>query len=417
MAEVRPLQALHYNLGAVSSLADVTAPPYDVVGPRQRAELLARSPLNVVEIDLPQAPAGCDPYEHAAETLQAWTLQGVLTADREPAVWALTQGYQGADGKPRTRHGFLARVRVTEYGAGLVRPHERTQPGPKEDRLRLTEATRHNLSPIFALHPGDAWRHIEPRLDDEPWGEVTDPEGTVHRIWRVADPAAHEALAAELADAELLIADGHHRYETAGAYADEIGGEGPHRYTLMCLVSLQDSGLTIFGTHRLLRDLDSDAQERLAEGIREHFQIDEVAEDELDPAGCSGTGIFGYIDAHFRRGFRLRLKDTAAIDEALRGRSESYRRLDAVILEELILKRTLGISDEEIAASRGIGYAKGVAEVLGQLDEGAYQAAFVLRPTPVEQVRQVAAGGETMPPKSTYFFPKVLTGVVFNPLS
>src|ERR671923_1137228 len=169
MAEVRPLQALHYNLSAVPSLADVTAPPYDVVDAGMRAELLARSPLNVVEIDLPQAPGDRDPYEHAAETLEAWTLQGVLTADREPAIWALTQEYRGPDGSPRTRHGFLARVRVTEYGPGLVRPHERTQPGPKQDRLRLTEATRYNLSPIFALHPGSVWGEIEPHLGGDPW--------------------------------------------------------------------------------------------------------------------------------------------------------------------------------------------------------------------------------------------------------
>jgi uncharacterized protein (DUF1015 family) len=417
MAEVRPLEALHYNLGAIPSLADVTAPPYDVVDSRQRAELLARSPLNVIEVDLPRAPADRDPYEHAAETLEAWTLQGVLTADREPAIWALTQDYRGPDGSPRMRHGFLARVRVTEYGPGLVRPHERTQPGPKEDRLRLTRATRHNLSPIFALHPSDVWRHLEPHLGADPWGEITDPDGTVHRVWRVADPDVHEALATELADAELLIADGHHRYETARAYADEIGGEGPHRYTLMCLVSLEDPGLTVFGTHRLLRDLDANAQERLADGIREHFEIEEVAEDELDPAGQDGAGVFGYIDAHFRRAFRLQLKDTAAIDEALGARSEAYRRLDAAILEELILKRTLGLTADDIAAKRGLGYAKDIAEALGLLGEGAYQAAFMLRPTPVEQVREVAAHGETMPPKSTYFFPKVLTGVVFNPLS
>ncbi len=214
-----------------------------------------------------------------------------------------------------------------------------------------------------------------------------------------------------------MIADGHHRYETARTYADAIGGEGPHRYTLMCLVSLEDPGLTIFGTHRLLRDLDADAQKRLGEGIREHFEIEEVAESDLDPAGHDGAGVFGYIDSHHRRGSRLRLKDTGALDAALGDRSDAYRRLDAVILEELILKRTLGLSDDDIAAKRGLGYAKGVAEALGQLDEGGYQAAFLLRSTPVEQVREVAAQGETMPPKSTYFFPKVLTGVVFNPLS
>jgi uncharacterized protein (DUF1015 family) len=416
MAEVRPLEALHYDLNAVSSLADVTAPPYDVIDSRQRAELIARSPFNVVQIDLPEAPAGGDPYEHAAETLEAWTLQGVLAADRDPAIWALTQEYTGPDGATRTRHGFLARVRVTEYGPGLVRPHERTQPGPKEDRLRLTEATRHNLSPIFSLYPGDVWRHIEPHLGGEPWGEVADPEGTVHRMWRIADPAVHDAVTGGLADAELLIADGHHRYETARTYADAIGGDGPHRYTLMCLVSLEDPGLTIFGTNRLLSDLDDGAQERLADGIREHFEVSDVTEDEIDPAGSEGIGVFGYVDSR-SRGLRLRLADTAVVDEALAGMSEAYRRLDAVILEELILKRTLGMSDDDISAKRGLGYVTGTAEALRQLAEGTYQAAFFLRPTPVEQVRAVAAEGETMPSKSTYFFPKVLTGMVFNPLS
>jgi uncharacterized protein (DUF1015 family) len=417
MAEVRPLQALHYNLGAISSLADVTAPPYDVVDARQRAELLARSPFNVVEVDLPEAPEGRDPYEHAAETLEAWTLQGVLTADRAPAIWALAQSYEGPDGSSRTRHGFLARVLVTEYGAGRVRPHERTQPGPKEDRLRLTQATRHNLSPIFALHPGDAWRHIEPKLGNEPWAEVVDPDGTVHRVWRIGDPAVHEAVAGELAGGELLIADGHHRYETALVYADEIGGDGPHRYTLMCLVSLEDPGLTIFGTHRMLRHLDADGREHLESGIREHFEVEGAGGDDIDPAGHEGIGVFGYLDALTGQGLRLRLKATAAIDAAIADRSEAYRRLDAVIVEELVLKRTLGMSSEDIAAKRGLGYARSVEEARAMLDEGAYQAAFLLRPTPVEQVREVAAHGETMPPKSTYFSPKVLTGVVFNPLS
>ena len=238
MAEVRPLTALHYNLAAIPSLAAVVAPPYDVINAERRAELVARSPFNVVELDLPQAPEGGDPYQHAAETLEEWTLEDIVTSDREPALWALTQEYTAPDGSRATRRGLLCRVRVTEYGPGRVRPHERTQPGPKEDRLRLTEATRHNLSPIFSLHPGDAWRHLEGFTRDEPWAQVTDDEGTVHRIWRIGDAEAHRAVAAELADSELLIADGHHRYETARTYADAIGGEGPHRYTLMALVSL-----------------------------------------------------------------------------------------------------------------------------------------------------------------------------------
>ncbi len=417
MAEVKPLAALHYNLSAIPSLAYVTAPPYDVIDPERRAELLARSPFNVVEIDLPQAPAGGDPYEHAAETLEQWTLQGILAADREPAIWALTQDYTGPDGAPRTRHGFLARIRVTDYGPGLVRPHERTQPGPKEDRLRLTRATRHNLSPIFALHPGNAWDLIAPHLHSRPWGEVTDDDGTVHRVWRLFDPSLHNSVGAALADAELLIADGHHRYETARIYAEEIGGDGPHRYTLACLVSLEDPGLTVFATHRLLDALDAPARERLAAGIGEHFDVEEVGEDDLDPTGVEGIGVFGYLDAHSRRPLRLRLKDPAALDRALADRPQAYRRLDAVILEELVLRRTLGMSDADIAAKRGLAYATGVAAALRRLDAGQCEAAFLLRPTPVEQVREVAAEGETMPPKSTYFFPKLLTGIVFNPLS
>jgi uncharacterized protein (DUF1015 family) len=412
MAEVKPLKALHYNLAAVTSLADVTAPPYDVIDARQRAALLARSPFNVVEIDLPEAPAGGDPYEHADETLEAWTLDGVLAADREPAIWALTQEYSTPAGGRLTRRGFLARVRVTDYGPGLVRPHERTQPGPKEDRLRLTRATRHNLSPIFSLHPGGAWEHIEPHLSGEPWGEVTDDDGTTHRVWRIGDPSVHDAIAAELADAELLIADGHHRYETARTYAEEIGGDGPHRYTLMCLVSLEDPGLTVFGTHRLLTGLDPEHLER---GIREHFEVEDLLDRNVDPSGVEGTGVFGLIDADRR--LRLRLRDASEMDAALPDSSAAYRRLDAVILEEIILKGVLGMSADDIAAKRGLGYAKSVDEAVALVGDGSYDVAFLLRPTPVDQVREVAAAGDTMPSKSTFFFPKLLTGIVFNPLS
>jgi uncharacterized protein (DUF1015 family) len=417
MAEVRPLRALHYNLGAVGSLEAVVAPPYDVIDAGMRRELLARSPFNVVEIDLPEVPGSDDRYEHAAETLEAWTLEGVLAADREPAIWALTQEFAAPDGATRTRHGLLARVRIEEYGPGRIRPHERTQPGPKEDRLRLTEATRHNLSPIFSLYPGDAWRHVAPALAADPWGEATSGDGTVNRVWRIADPEAHDAVSSTLVGAELLIADGHHRYETACTYADAIGGDGPHRYTLMCLVSLEDPGLTVFPTHRLLTGLDSARQEALAAGLRELFEIEEVGLDRLDPGGDEGIGVFGYADSHSKRGFRLRLRSPRALDDALGGRPESYRRLDAVILETLVLGRILGMTEADVAAKRGIAYVKSAAGARSAIESGETDCAFVLRATPVEAVRDVADDGETMPPKSTYFFPKVPTGIVFNPLS
>ncbi len=204
--------------------------------------------------------------------------------DSDPTIWALEQDYSAPDGSRLTRRGFLARVRLAPYGEG-IRPHERTQPGPKEDRLRLTRATRHNLSPIFALHPGNAWRHLEPALVGDPWGEVTDGDGTTHRVWRIGDPAVHEAITDELAPGELLIADGHHRYETSLAYQREVGAGGPADYVLMALVSLEDPGLTVFPTHRLISGLADDPakQEALGTGLRELFEVEEV------PDGPSST--------------------------------------------------------------------------------------------------------------------------------
>jgi uncharacterized protein (DUF1015 family) len=416
MAEVLPLTAVHYNRGAVE-LADVTAPPYDVIDAARRAGLLARSPFNVVEIDLPEAPGGTDRYEYAAETMESWTMEGILRADAEPALWALEQDYTGPDGRSMTRRGILCKVRLAEYGQGAIRPHERTQPGPKKDRLRLTRATRHNLSPIFSLHPGTTWDLLGGEVESGTWGEVTDDDGTVHKVWRVADPGVHAAVAERLADAELLIADGHHRYETALAYAAEVGGDGPHQYVLMALVSLEDPGLTVFATHRLLTDLDSAKQERLRETVFELFDVSEVSAGELVPGPEEAPAAFGFMDAHHKAPRRMTLRDPAVLDQALAGRSDAYRRLDAAAFEALILRRALGMSEDDIAAKRGLAYQSSLEGALAKLDSGEAHAAFLLRPTPVEQVRAVAAEGETMPPKSTYFFPKLLTGLVFNPLS
>jgi len=417
VAGVEPFRALHYDLGKVGTLQDVVAPPYDVIDEAQRAELVARSPRNVVELDLPRDPGGGDPYAHASTLLDQWRAEGTLVADEAAAIWALTQDYTAPDGRSLTRRGFLARVRLADYGEG-IRPHERTQPGPKEDRLRLTRATRHNLSPIFSLYPGDAWPALEPALSGEPWGEASDADGTTHRIWRIGDPAIHEAVASQLAEAELLIADGHHRYETALAYAGEIGGQGPHQYVLMALVSLEDPGLTVFATHRLLKGLGPPQQEGIRDAARAGFELEETATDELVPGPDEPPVSFGYRDSHHGKAWRLRLnaEGAAELDRLLADRSPAYRRLDAAALEELFLKRAVGLSPEEIAAKKGLAYTPDASEALARLESGECDAAFFLRPTPVEQVREVAAAGETMPPKSTYFFPKLLTGVVFNPL-
>jgi uncharacterized protein (DUF1015 family) len=412
MAEVLPFRALHY---VPAALPDVTAPPYDVIDPGERAALLGRSPHNVVEVDLPQADG--DPYSHAAAVFRAWQQEGVLARDYAPALWALTQDYTGPDGRSYTRRGFFARVRIEEYGAGRVRPHERTHPGPKEDRLRLTRATHANLSPIFALHDdpaGAAWSALAPG-SAPPLGEVTDADGTVHRLWRVQDAAAHERVREALATSELLIADGHHRYETARVYAEEVGGEGGHRYVLMYLVALQDPGLTVFPTHRLLTGLDDQRRTRLREAVERDWEVEPITEAELEPPGA-GRLCLGYLDRYHGRPLRLTLRDPSIADAALPGRPEPYRRLDTAVLEALLLEGALGMTEHDISHLEGLDYARSTEEALRRVTAGDADAAFFMAATPVERVREVAAAGENMPPKSTYFFPKVLTGMVFHPL-
>ena len=417
MAEVRPFRALHYELASVGSLDEVTAPPYDVIDESERAGLMARSPFNVVELDLPISPqVDGDPYAHAAELLEGWLLSGVLTQDREPTLWALTQDYTGPDGEARRRNAILARVRVTDYGPGQVRPHERTQPGPKQDRLDLTRATRYNLSPIFSLTTRNAWPHVEPVTAGAPWAEVTDSDGTIHRLWPVSDGIVHDAVTDELAGSELLIADGHHRYETARTYRDEVGGEGEHQYTLMALTGLDDPGLTVFPTHRLLTDLNSEGLERLRGDLAGAFDLTETeGTADLDPSGEEATGCFGYVD---RSGVRLTLKlrDPGALAELMPDRSNAYRTLDAAILEKVVFESMLGLSEADVEAKKGIAYSKSIEDAVDQVTLEQADAAFLLRATPVEQVRAVADAGETMPPKSTYFFPKLLSGMAFNPL-
>ena len=419
MADVQPLQALHYDLRSVGSLDEVVAPPYDVIDDELRAQLAAKSPFNVVEIDLPQGNGG-DPYLHAETTFEAWRQQGVVTRDREPAIWVLTQDYTGPDGNGYTRHGFFARVRVEDYGAGRIRPHERTHPGPKEDRLRLTRATRANLSPIFSLFPDSdeaAWGALEPTTtSDEPFGEATDADGTKNRLWRVADPDVIASVQAATADAELLIADGHHRYETARVYAQEVGGEGEHSFVLMFLCSLSDSGLTIFPTHRLLTGFDDPKRQALRATIERDFDVREIDAADLEP-GPGEPGIaLGYLDAHHKRPLRLTLKDQSIADAALEGRPEPYRRLDTAVLEAIVLKGTLGMSDDDISHKHGLDYSKDFADAQGAVADGRAEAAFFMRAIPVDHVREVAESGESMPPKSNYFFPKIPTGLVFNPL-
>jgi uncharacterized protein (DUF1015 family) len=417
MADVQPLRTLRYDPDTAGPLKDLIAPPYDVIDDHMRAALAAQSPYNVVELDLPES------YDGAARTLEDLRRDGVVVEEDEPAMWALRQDYTAPDGSARTRTGFFARVRVEEYGAGRIRPHERTHPGPKEDRLQLTRATRTNLSPIFGLFPdagGAAKEALADATSGEPFADVTDHEGTRNALWRVADADTVASLQGALADAELLIADGHHRYETARVYADEVGGEGDHRYVLMLLVALDDPGLLVFPTHRLLTGLKDDTGKQLAirDTAKRDFDIEPLGDArELEPP-TNGSGVaFGYMDSFLKQPFRMVLKDQRIADEALAGMPEPYRRLDTAVLEAVFLRGALEMSEDDISHLRGLDYSKDLTDAIERVEAGTADAGFFMRATPVEQVREVAATGEPMPPKSTYFYPKVPTGLVFNPLA
>ena len=412
MADLQPLRTLRYDTSMAGRLEDLIAPPYDVIDDAMRAELAARSPYNVVHVDLPPS------YEQAAATMADWRERGVLTQEDDPAVWVLRQDYRAPDGADRTRTGFLARVRVDEYGPGRIRPHERTHPGPREDRLRLTRATRANLSPIFSLFEdaeGMAERAMAVISDGEPFAATTEDQ-----LWRSSDPDLVAELQMALADAELLIADGHHRYETARVYAEEVGGEGEHRYVLMFLCSLTDPGLLVFPTHRLLSGLSGDEtkQQAIREVLTRDFDVEKLGEArELEPNSGAGRVAFGYMDSFHKTPYRVVLKDQAVADRILHGMPEPYRRLDTAVLEALVLREALGMSEDDISHLRGLDYSKSLDDAIDAVQTGRADAGFFMRATPVEQVREVAATGESMPPKSTYFFPKVPTGLVFNPLA
>ena len=359
MADVQPFRALRYGDAAEGPLERLVAPPYDVISPAEREELAARSPHNVVRLTLP------DSEDEAAATLAAWRRDGVLV-EEPPAVWALAQDYVGPDGVSRTRSGVLASLHVEPYERKVVLPHERTHAGPKEGRLRLLRATKVQLEPILLLYDGPPALVTPDRPPD-----LSVPGA---RLWRLED--AGEAVTPFFADRQLLIADGHHRYETALAFAAERDTPEAARLPVV-LVSTSDPGLEIFATHRVFaHPLDAETEPR---------------------------------------------HDAESAVEELGGMS--YDRSAAVIRENGrvgILRGAEGELDVELVdrfGHEGIAYTPDWREAVARVDRGESAAAALLRPTRIEDVFTVARRGDVMPQKSTYFFPKLLTGLLFHPVA
>jgi uncharacterized protein (DUF1015 family) len=338
MARIRPFRALRYD---VPDLEAVVAPPYDVISQEDRADYLARSPYNVVHLTLP------DSEEQAARDLASWQEQGVLVRDPEPSYWWLSQDSVGPDGVSRRREGFVASLHAEPYENRVILPHERTHAGPKEGRLRLLRATRTQLEPLFFLWDGT--------IEVDGLGEP-DLEVDGDRLWRL-DPEFGEALTEELADAQLLIADGHHRYETALAF-----GESP--WLLAVIVPTDQDGLTIFPTHRIVQSVNG------------------AAGTPIDPPGDDLPGVVLYRDGRY---------------ELVEGEG-----LDPEIVDAL--------------KPEGVRYTPQRREAVAAVDRGEAEAAFLLRPTRIEDVWDVAGRGDVMPQKSTFFYPKLTSGLLFLPL-
>lgn len=423
MPDVSPFRGLRYRTDRVR-LERVVSPPYDVISPEE-ALRLREDPHNAIRLDMPGAEA--HGYAAAAERLRLWEDEGVLTRDDAPSLYILEQRFRGPDGVARTRRGLIARLRLDDQARAAVRPHELTNPGPRRDRLALLRATNTDLSQVFLLSAAsgdDVWPLLAGAREAAPPASVTDAEGTEHTLRTVTGPAAEQALRL-MGEHGLVIADGHHRFETALTYRDERRAAGDHTadWLMAYFCAMDDPGLVIFPAHRLIRldrPLSEDDVRNRLDGV---FTVAGAWTDDLrDPTMLLGrltereaAPAFAIVLAADRRTLIVELCD----DEPLRqltagGMDAAVARLGVTVLHQVLLPRIAGI---EPGTSEGvIDYQHRPQVALARLRAGDYGLGVFLNPPTLRDVVRVTAAGETMPHKATYFFPKLLTGLVFSPL-
>jgi len=403
VADLRPSRALRYR-PAAGPLGDLIAPPYDVITDADRQDLLARSPYNAVRLELPD-----EPFEAVAELMAEWDRDGVLTRDDRPGITAWTQRFT-LDGVTRERRTLLGTVGLEPYEARVVRPHERTHAGPKEGRLRLYRAVKTHISPVFGLYPdpeGAVWAAAG--VAGPPDAEFASDGGdVVNRVWWIGDPARLDAVTAAMDGRWILIADGHHRYETALDYRREVreangGRAGPWDRVLMGVSALDDPGLVVLPTHRVLARWPADGASRL--------HATPVADLDALLAALAGAPddvpTLGLVTAD---GMRLLTLPGPPGDTPA-------ARLDVAVLEREVLIPDLGEDQAALSHHGVLTYLKDAREAADLVARGDAAAVFIVRPIPKSAVAAVSEAGETMPQKSTYFFPKLLTGVAFHPLT
>lgn len=430
MPRIFPFRALHFDPKRVGSLDQVVSQPYDKINDALRQKYYDRHPNHIVRIAKTKDDPGTDKYATAARTLEEWLAEKIIVRDAEPAIWISHQIFK-AEGGTRTRKGFVALGELAEFGKGGVHAHEKTLLAPKKDRFALMTATRGlTEGHIFMLY-SDPKHTADSVLDrftqGPPTLEAKDDYGEIHRAWRVTDPKAIAAVQADLAPRDIFIADGHHRYEVALQYREEcrkqgLACEGTETYDrrMMTFINMEDPGMVIFPTHRLVSGLASFEPKAFLKRLAEHFDVREFGaataetrRDLMEDMRIEGQvrHCFGFAAADGLR--LLTLRDEKLCDTAIPGdRAPEWKRLDVAILHSLILDRVLGITPEMVEREQHMSYARHADEVWAALP--GVQAAFLLNPTKLREVKIVSEKGERMPQKSTDFYPKLLTGFVMN---
>ena len=438
---IQPFPALIFNRERAGRLDELIAPPYDLIDGARQEQLYERSPNNIVRLELNRGP---DPYASAAATLAHWIANGTLQ-HIHPAVFLYTQTFE-LDGQKFTRNGWVLRIRLEEFAAGRILPHERTFPKAKEDRLRLLAATRANISSVFGLYPSGN-KELEALMGEvanrPPILEATDDLGILNQVSAVDSLAEINTIQRALEPVRVLIADGHHRYETALEYrrrlaaakplamgqaslpVHPIAGEGksegsallPEDYVMMTLVAFNDPGLVILPTHRVIQHLSSEQIKAYESHIREKFAVEEFGDTETMLGQLQVRGR-GHIGAAVRgsRPSIVHLRNQDYMSRALPEAHEEVRKLDVAVLHALILDEILGITSPMVRSGDNISYTIDGRAALAGVGSGTAAAAFLLSPPTVYDVEKVSDAGATMPEKSTYFYPKLQTGLLINPL-
>ena len=433
MAEIIPFKALRYDPDQVK-LEDVLTQPYDKITPEMQAKYYERSTHNLVRIILGKAGEtdtdAFNVYTRAAEYLHDWRSSSILKQDPEPGIYAYSQTFTVPGTRDLAeRRGLIALGRLHDYADGVVFRHEQTLAKPRADRLNLLRATRAHFGQIFMLY-SDPKDEIEALLkkktEEDPDTSLLDEYETLHRVWRIHDPALIQAVQQRMRDKKLLIADGHHRYETALAYRNERRAESgssdpsaPYEFVMMTLIPMESRGLVILPTHRIVHGLPTFDRERMLEAAEQFFDIDRIdlrtesrsATTLLGQAGENGTAFVAVT----RQGPYLMRAKKNAVQDALGQLPSLQRELDVVQLHRIMLERVLGISEEAVRNQENVRYERDAFEAISWVRQGA-NVAFLMNPAKIDQVRDIAFGGEVLPQKSTDFYPKLLSGLAIYAL-